>query len=280
MKFFNRIRQILQKPYPEDESDAVFFRNAGMISLFVAAFLFIFRPFGLSTLQSGALQVCLGFGLVTFLTIVGYEFIIIRLFRSLEQRRQLTFGKWILDITAILLCISLANFLFIQSVMSEVHWAYFPEMLYSTVAIGVFPVVLMGGISLARSERKYQVIAAEIKQRARRSFGNSPQKNLSVFNVQLPQIRYVEALQNYVKIGHLNAEGTLVELTERATLKSVLERLEGSSMVRCHRSFLVNEANIVDVSGNAQGLLLTLADCEKLIPVSRSYVPVFKHDPS
>ena len=115
----------------------------------------------------------------------------------------------------------------------------------------------------------------------------NPQPAESMFKIFLPdnqylmnlashQIRYIEALQNYAKIGYINSTGQLIERTERATLKSILNEVEGSPIVKCHRSFLVNREAIISTSGNAQGLLLTLSDCDKTIPVSRSYVPAFR----
>ncbi|KGE85150.1 MAG: hypothetical protein ACE362_13295 [Phaeodactylibacter xiamenensis] len=53
MSFFANIRQFLQKPFPETESWTKYFRNIAFISLFVALFLYVFEPFGISTIESG-----------------------------------------------------------------------------------------------------------------------------------------------------------------------------------------------------------------------------------
>ena len=90
------------------------------------------------------------------------------------------------------------------------------------------------------------------------------------------QIRYIEALQNYAKIGYINTEGQLKEQVERSTLKGIIQQIADTSIVKCHRSFLVNRDHITQVTGNAQGLQLTLADCKKSVPVSRAFVSVFR----
>ena len=74
----------------------------------------------------------------------------------------------------------------------------------------------------------------------------------------------------------MNSDGQLKKQTDRATLKSILQAAIGSAIVRTHRSYLVNQEAIIATEGNAQGLLLTLSDCEVKVPVSRTYVPVFK----
>lgn len=149
-------------------------------------------------------------------------------------------------------------------------------MLYSHVTI--FPIIVLGRLALMKQEKKYQKIAAEINQQKATPTEIISTNDLSICNIPIGQIKYIEALQNYAIIGFINAEGQLNKQTERATLKSMLTMTKGSSIQRTHRSFLVNRDAIIATSGNAQGLLLTLSDCDKQIPVSRTYVPVFRND--
>jgi DNA-binding LytR/AlgR family response regulator len=149
-------------------------------------------------------------------------------------------------------------------------------MIRGTFMVGVFPIVALGVIALLRKERKYQHIAEEINLEMSTKSESTSSEDSILFDIPSSQIRYVEALQNYVKIGHLSAEGQWKEKTERATLKSILNEVEGSALVKCHRSFLINRETITSTSGNAQGLLLQLANCEKSIPVSRSFVGSFR----
>jgi DNA-binding LytR/AlgR family response regulator len=142
--------------------------------------------------------------------------------------------------------------------------------------IGIIPLVMIGAFSLFKQERKYQFIAREINQAKAPASNFKHIGSLSIFNIPTDQIKYIEAFQNYVKIGYINAEGQLKIQTERITLKEILTKTKGSSIIRCHRSYLVNKEAIVAASGNAQGLSLSLSDCDKRIPVSRSCVPVFR----
>lgn len=277
MEFLDHIIEILKKPFHEEENKAVYFRNIAAISVFVTLFLYIFKPFDMSNIESGVFWICLGFGAVTFVASIFYDLCLKPLFRLMAKGKGLTFGKWILHTTGIILTISLANFVYARLFFfGYIRWEFFPIMIGNTFAIGIFPVVVLGTVSLLRQEKKYRLIADEINQKEQRIETDNRVTDRTIFDIPLHRIRYVEALQNYVKIGYINPEGQLTERTERGTLKSMLNEVEKSTIVKCHRSFLVNRETIISTSGNAQGLLLTLSECDKIIPVSRSYVTVFR----
>ncbi len=277
MEFLNSIIEILKKPFPEEDNKTIYLRNVAAVSVFVTFFLYIFRPFNMSLIQSGLFWTCLGFGAVTFVASVFYAMCLRPLFGLIMQERELTFGKWILHMIGTILTISLANFVYARlSFFGYIRWEFFPNMIANTFAIGIFPVVVLGAISLLRQEKKYQLISDEINQKEPSIEADNQTSDQAIFDIPLHQIRYIEALQNYVKISYINSNGHPTERTERATLKGILNEAKDSTIVKCHRSFLVNREAIISTSGNAQGLLLTLSDCDKIVPVSRSYVAVFR----
>ena len=272
----NRLLHLLHKPFPQEESRWEYYRSITVISVFVTFFLYVFEPFDIDEIESGKFVACLGFGLATFGATLLYD-LVLRGLKLKGDQTSFTFGRWILYIIGVMLVISVANFLYVRLMyFGYIRWEFLPHMIRSTFAIGIFPVVAIGALALMRQEKKYQNIAKEINQNPRMRESALASRQGSIFDIPIPQIRYVEALQNYVKIAYLNPAGQLVEQTQRATLKGILEEAQGSLLVKCHRSYLVNRESIVSTSGNAQGLLLSLSDCEKRIPVSRSYVPIFR----
>lgn len=114
MLVFNNIKQLLGRPFPQEESIFDTIRIVAAISAFVVAFLYIFKPFGIHQLESGQFLICLGFGTVTFLASTIYEFAAVRVLKVKGGRAQFTFGKWILYVSGVMLFISLANFLFVR----------------------------------------------------------------------------------------------------------------------------------------------------------------------
>ncbi len=277
MKLFDSIISTLKKPFPEDESRFGTPKISGAISAFVFFFLYVFQPFGISTLESEKFVICLGFGITTFLATMAYEVTIGRFYRLYGGRARWTLGKWLMNNIGIMFCISLANFLYARIlIFGYIQWDLFPQMIYATLMIGIIPLVALGGVILSKTEKKYQNIAEEINQQGNNESSDSSLIDESIFGIPVVQIKFVEALQNYVKIGYINDDGQSVNKTERATLKYVLTETEGSAIVKCHRSFLVNRKAIKSTSGNAQGLLLQLSDCDTVIPVSRNYIAAFR----
>jgi hypothetical protein len=275
VKIIHQLIEILNKPFPVEESKGSFYRLIFFISLFIILFLGVFEPFGIHTLEENKWWICLGFGITAFVTMMAFEYLMDVLFKLKRVQEKYTFWKWILYMIGMMLAISLTNFLFSRSLFGSMDWSLFPVMLRGTVAIGIFPVIFMGAVALVKTERKYQNISRQINEMPV-SPHNTKDDDLNIFDISVNDVLYVEALQNYVRIGHITPEGTFAERTERATMKKIMDQVEGSSIVKCHRSFLVNTEAIIHTSGNAQGLQLKLNQCDKIIPVSRSFVPVFR----
>ena len=82
---------------------------------------------------------------------------------------------------------------------------------------------------------------------------------------------YIESQDNYVKIYYENQE-KLLSYMLRCRTKAIEENLADTSMVRCHRSFMVNvmKINHIKKGGKARYIVLNNNDI-KPIPVSKSY---------
>ena len=273
MNLFASLVKFWQKPFPKSESWFGLSKNVITISVVMTLFLYIFQPSGLSQAPN-KFWLCLGFGVTGALAYFIYELVFWQLAKLRKTPIYWTFGKWLLYSIGVLFFISLANFIYVRYVFfGYMLWELFPAMLRGVFMFGI-PVLAVMTLILLRDEKKYQTIAQEINQQ-RKDFATTD--DLTIFNIPVNQIKYIEALQNYVTISFINTEGQLKKKTERATLKSILETTKESSIVRTHRSFLVNQRAIVDAVGNAQGLMLTLSDCDVKVPVSRSYVPAFRN---
>lgn len=276
MNFFTSFLEFLQKPFPKDVTWFGLSKNFIAISAVMTLFLFAFQPSGISEVGPNKFLVCLGFGISGALAYFIYEIAFDQLFKFQKAPIQWTFGKWLLYSLGVLFFISLANFLYIRYLFfGYMQWNLFPYMIKGVFMFGI-PVLAAITLILLREEKKYQTIAQEINQQKDDASTQINAKDLSIFGIPTNQIKYIEALQNYVTIGFINKEGQFQKQTERATLKNILATTKESSILRTHRSFLVNQQAIIETTGNSQGLLLTLSDCDKTIPVSRSYVAAFR----
>ncbi len=277
MNFFGPLYKIFKKPFPEFESQVGMPKTTAVISLFVTFFLYVFQPFGISLLESNKFLICLGFGAMTFVATILFEILVGPVLKLKGELENWTFGKWILNMLGIMFTISLANFLFIRLFFfGFIEWELLPDMMYGTFMIGIIPITVLGALSLLIQEKKYQDIAERINQQKSTHVDHKSENEPLLFDIPVSRIRYIEALQNYVHVGYIDAEGQFKKLIERSTLKNISESISGSPIIKSHRSFLVNREAIISVSGNAQGLLLQLSDSDRTIPVSRSYVASFR----
>lgn len=273
MKFIGNIQGLIKKPFPINEKPNGYLIDNIYVSLFVFVFLFLFRPFGIGSLQNITLFVCLGFGIITYITSILFDITIGKVLKIKRDNERYNLGRWMVEMLVVMFFISLSNFIYVGVLIGAIQWEYFPSMLYGTFLVGFIPVVFIGTLTMLRQESNNKHIADSVGQSQQVSNTNS-EKN--VFDIPLRQIKYVESWQNYVKICYIDGNAVYKERTERATLKSVLFEITGSSIVQCHRSFLVNKDAIESANGNAQGLMLKLYGCEKKIPVSRSFISSFK----
>ncbi|EZH74922.1 hypothetical protein ATO12_09320 [Aquimarina atlantica] len=89
-----------------------------------------------------------------------------------------------------------------------------------------------------------------------------------LFSVEETSIVYVRSEDNYVYIYYVEEE-LLKEKMLRNTLTNVEKQL--SSLVKAHRSYLINPDFIILLKGNAQNAKLQLKNVEGYIPVSKTY---------
>ena len=94
--------------------------------------------------------------------------------------------------------------------------------------------------------------------------------------LRIPDLLYVEAVGNYVKIYQLQ-DGQVCNDMLRATSKQIEDDLQAYPMiVRCHRAFLVNLQQVERVISNAGSMQLYIRYCNDHLPVSRSNIPHVK----
>ena len=99
--------------------------------------------------------------------------------------------------------------------------------------------------------------------------------NNDVLTVKANEILYLEANGNYVSVFEWRG-GTIEKKIVRTSLSKTEKENRLPYLMRCHRSYIVNLKKVVNVSGNAQGLKLHMAEAYIIIPVSRNYIPVIQ----
>jgi hypothetical protein len=94
------------------------------------------------------------------------------------------------------------------------------------------------------------------------------------FSLQTTDLLLLESTDNYVSLYFLSGGKPQRKLI-RNTLKNLENTLIDNSIIRCHRSFMVNTRNIEFVQKKGKKLLIKIRGMEKDIPVSEIYSSLF-----
>ncbi len=91
------------------------------------------------------------------------------------------------------------------------------------------------------------------------------------FSVKLENLYYIESQDNYIKVHYFN-KGTMCNYMIRCTLKTIEESFAGGTLIRCHRSYIVNSDKVKVLRKEKDGVYIDLDfDGANEIPVSKGY---------
>ncbi|MCU4174202.1 LytTR family transcriptional regulator DNA-binding domain-containing protein [Carboxylicivirga sp. N1Y90] len=88
-------------------------------------------------------------------------------------------------------------------------------------------------------------------------------------------VLYLVSTDNYVDIYYL-ADGQVRKELIRNSLKKLEMFLQGQSIKRCHRSYMINVDNIAMIKKTGQKLQVKLNHITDFLPISKSYTEQFK----
>lgn len=283
--------KLLKAPFPsgvDNTKEKVI--SALLCGMFVALFLLIFQPFGVGeeNIDSGYYFKFIGFGIVSFLGVFIVDFGLPKIMPRFFDERQYTVLRELILGAIIILVIGIGNTLYLNFFYKmDLGWEGFSILIGQTFLIGIFPFTLLTLYKLIKLQKDNLRVSQEINLGSDsldtfnlNSSVPTPiietEVNLKVENLDLFGLLYVESVGNYINLTK-TIEGELTSNLYRKTLKSIAEDNLAPHIIRCHRSYIVNLEKVSHVTGNAQGLKLSLYGCEEKIPVSRKYIPKVKN---
>ncbi len=87
---------------------------------------------------------------------------------------------------------------------------------------------------------------------------------------------FIQSADNYVEVNFMK-EGLVTKTLLRNSIKKLEPIFVNSSIMRCHRSYIVNTENVAYAKKTLTGFDLKLNHVSKLtIPVSKSYISEFR----
>ena len=283
---FQQIQNWFLKPYPFPTTT----KQKILISLgfgkFVFLFLLLFKPFGFHELANQTLYYSFIYGLITAVLMMLFFIISPLIFSKFFNPSKWVIYKMLLFVFLIVIAVSFFNWMYSvnylpQTVNSSDHTVLF--FLSSTMLIGVFPILIYLYISENIHNKRHKKIAHSITD----SNNSIPKKevvnsgNITLLGenkeesltISFESFLYINSEKNYASVFYTE-KNEIKESLLRVSLAKLEEQLSDyKSIIRCHKSYLVNTSKVKEIKGNARSYLLRIP-CDKkeiLIPVSRSF---------
>ena len=200
-----------------------------------------------------------------------------------RNRIRMTYLGYVLWCLAEVLIICLA-YSFITVPLTKIGWERFPETLGNALLYGPISLVIpyiLSGMYFAIQDKNQTIRLM--------NYGNvvldenvlpSKLEKITLFDnsgdlklcVSASNLFYIESDDNYIRVWYSDSKGDLKRYMLRCRLKTVEESFRGSSLVRCHRKYIVNMDKVEILRKEKEGYDLDLdQDSIPPIPISKTY---------
>jgi len=260
--------------------------------LFVAVFLFIFKPFGMQDLPAGLIiRIAAGYGLATSLAIWLVMESLPALFPKYYKEKWWTTGKELINVSVTFFAVACFNYIFSlifykpESFTTIEYLSAGLNILLNTILVGLIPfffwVLYNQNRLMKKHVEKAEALSRKLQNKQQSKIVSNLQSNHLLFQssnqketLNLPKDDFIfaKAEGNYVNIFY-EAKGKMKKKLLRTTMKSIeIQTRNSPSLIRCHKSYTVNLDKVSEISGNAQGYTLHFNQYETEIPVSRNKI--------
>jgi DNA-binding LytR/AlgR family response regulator len=288
------MKRILQQPFPSYH----FSQRQILISIGLGVLIFLIfylaQPFNINKLPENLqLVYSLVYASITAIVLLLLTVVFPLAFPKLFDEKEWIVGKEVVFIVVTLLVIATGNIL-------ANHWlegaamniVSFLKFLMATLIIGIFPiafsVLLKQQVLLKRYSEEAQNLNKQLQSQPffvqpissdgflHRKILLQGDNQEELLEVNPQDLWQLSTADNYVSI--LYKEGQVIK---KILLRSPLKKMEDSlkecgSMIRCHRSYIVNIEKVEKVMATAQGLKLKLIQQDQLVPVGKTYTDSVK----
>ncbi len=295
--FFLNIQEIMitfVSPMEKEHQETMKVR---LISVgFSVLVLAIFKPFGLTAWQWEAYFHVLVIGLLGFGVCVLTEAVLryaVRMPRAYDRgvdyiiRRNLWFQIINTLLITVMICLYRHQVLSDRIDDNQLSWGNFFEtlviMAFCSFAIGIYWRYKFRSRYLTAELEELRLLNEQLTNAQQSAAIEQPASTVTLtgttsetVTLSVSSLLYIEAVGNYVKVYHLKDNEVRSDML-RSTLKQMEEALKDyASIVRCHRAFLVNIAQVEQVLSHAGSMQLQMKYAHDAIPVSRSNITQIK----
>lgn len=259
-------------PYPK-ASQSLFLKVSFGIALSIIFTLVAFQPFGTASFEHpNKLLILAGYGIVSFVANALYYFI------SNYLLSDKVVDRWSImnELFFIIGC------LFTSLIACFFYWAFVFNVDFSlsiflgfiriAFSVAIVPVaVYLMFLYVAYKDVRYAQKTATVEAAEKGEILLKSANELEVIRTTYDDLLCIKSSDNYVIVYTL-VDGHSSRHMIRNTMKNIQSQLGASTLVKCHRSYLVNASKIQSIDGNVTNSKLTLEGLSAPIPVSRSKV--------
>ncbi len=245
-----------------------------VLGLLVFLVLAIFQPFGTYNFKhSSKYFLLLGYGFTIALFYIIAHLLMKYLMPNFYQPEHWNIGKELIASGITFFIITTATFFFRCWAFNNWNISLYSYFYFFGIAFGsaLFPLMIFAVIQVSRANALQQKEERKVEEAEPIRFfltGNNKKEEVSLLKEEL---LYLQASDNYVAI-HLNKSGIVQKHMIRATLSQLKDQLNDSDILSVHRSFIVNLANVQNLSGKSPNYVLSFEGTEELVPVSRNKI--------
>ena len=271
-------------------------------SAFIATlFITVFLPFGLNHFGWMRWVYLVGIGLTIAFSVLSSEFLVENVFKIPNDvskgskyiiRRNMLFETLNLVFSCPLMMLFLDRFVCSDAVDNHFGWASFAAVFavncWTTVVIHFYWRNVYKRHYLIKQLEEAQLLNGVLQERQRKEFSPNtlPQQEPATdsddpicisgttkesLDVRPSQVVYATSEGNYVHIYYYKDDKPHNMLI-RTSMKNVSELLcRQSSIMQCHRAYIVNLLHVAKVESRNSGIALVMKDIDETVLVSKQY---------
>lgn len=272
---------VFNKPYPFSEDLKHNTKIIFFISIGVFAFLFLFQPFDISTLEVRQRYYLIsGLSVVTFLALVFNLLVLPSLIPKMFSSSHWNVKKEILWNVWILFTIGAGYFL-LNNFLDVLKFDF--SLVIKLVLTAVIPISILIIVNYNKILRIHSKLADELSKKLKENksiqdkivyFNSDYQKDSLAIKVNLLMV--VRSANNYIEIFWKEGDAIRNQLVRSSMMAAEETLREHKFIIKCHRSYIININYIEKIEGNSQGYKLFIENLNFPVPVSKSSVDRLK----
>ncbi len=246
-----------------------------IVLVFSIFFLNIFEPFNIGRWYSDS-------GLIKFLRLSSYGFVVALVFlltqfpiRKFFRKEHFTLKSYLLWLFIEIGLISLVYIFLYGNPIGNFFNDFIFSLKYTLLGICLpysFAILI---IYYKNQRAEIESLQNKISKPAEKRLLVFKDENEKIkFSVLAKDVLLLESTDNYVSVFYI-LENKVQRKLLRNTLKNLEEMLKENSIIRCHRSFMVNTQNVDFVQKDGKKINIKIKQMDKSIPVSQKYSSLF-----